>query len=97
MASISIDDVKRVAKLSGLQLSEKEAEGYREQFEAIIGYIDRLDTVDTSGVEPTYQVTGLQNVMREDEVVDYGVSKDDLLKNAPDVQDGQIKVWRVLG
>lgn len=96
MSNISINDVRRVAKLSGFILSDDELEDYRRQFEAIIGYIDRLDSVDTHGIEPTYQVTGLKNVMREDTVIDYGVSREELLKNAPEQQDGQIKVRRVL-
>lgn len=96
MSNISIDDVRRIAKLSGFVLSDEELEGYRQQFEAILAYIDRLDSVDTSGVEPTYQVTGLQNVMRDDRVIDYGVSREELLKNTHEQQDGQIKVRRVL-
>lgn len=97
MTNISIDDVTRVAKLSGLTLSDEETEAYREQFQEILSYIDRLGSVDVSGLDPTYQVTGLQNVMREDEIIDYDVSQDELLKNAPEVHDAQIKVKRVLG
>lgn len=96
MSKISIDDVRRVAKLSGFVLTDEELESYRQQFEAILGYIDRLDSVDTSGVAPTYQVTGLTNVMRDDKIIDYGISREELLKNAPEQQDSQIKVRRVL-
>lgn len=96
MADISIQDVQKVARLSGLQLTGAEADTYREQFAAILGYIDRLSSVDTTGIEPTYQVTGLSNVTRPDTVIDYGVSQADLLANAPAVEAKQLKVRRVL-
>ena len=96
MADISIDDVKKVARLSGLQLSDAELKKYKAQFAEILGYIDRLEAVDTKDIEPTYQVTGLYNVMRDDEIIDYGVTQAELLQNAPDTDGGQIKVKRVL-
>lgn len=96
MSKITIDDVRKVAALSGLVLSDEELETYRGQFEEIINYIDRLNKVDTTGIEPTYQVIDLHNVVREDEVIDYGVSQADLLKNAPATEDNQLKVGRVL-
>jgi len=96
MADISIDDVKKVARLSGLQLSDAELKKYKAQFAEILGYIDRLEAVDTKDIEPTYQVTGLHNVMRDDEIIDYGVTQAELLQNAPDTDGGQIKVKRVL-
>lgn len=96
MVSVSIDDVRNAASLSGLKLSDKELETYREQFAEILGYIDRLSKVETKDVEPTYQVTGLSNVMRKDEIINYEVSSEELLKNAPDVNGHQIRVKRVL-
>lgn len=96
MTAISLDDVKKLAKLSALQVSDDEAEALRSQLEDIIGFVGKLSEVDTKGVEPTYQVTDLQNIWREDIVIDYGLSQSDLLKNAPDQQDGQIKVRRVI-
>lgn len=96
MADISIDDVREVARLSGFTFSEDELEAYRGQFQKIIGYFERLSDVDTDGVVPTYQVTGLSNVMRSDEIIDYGVSTEELLKNAPMQQEAHIKVRRVL-
>lgn len=96
MSSITIQDVKKLAKLSALTISDTEADALRSQLEEILGFVSKLSEVDTTGVEPTYQVTGLSNVWREDEVLDYGLDRDALLKNAPDQQDGQIKVKRVL-
>ncbi len=96
MSSISINDVKRLADLSAITVSDDEASALLSQLNEILGFVEQLNEVDTGGVEPTYQVTGLENVMREDEVIDYGLNREDLLKNTPDSQEGQIKVKRVL-
>ncbi len=95
-ATITIDDVKKLASLSALSISDQEAHGLQAQLNEILGYVAQLDEVDTTGVEPTYQVNSLENVMRADEVKDYQVSRDDLLKNAPETENGQVKVRRVL-
>lgn len=96
MAKLSRDDVLKLAALSKLRLSEDEVEKLRGELTEILNYVEQLDAVDISGLEPTYQVTGLKNVMRPDEVKDYGYKTQELLKNAPAVQDGQFKVKRVL-
>lgn len=96
MSTITIDDVKKVALLSGLSLSDEELASYSAQFEEILEYFERLKAVDTTGVQPTYQVIDLENITRPDEVIDYGVSKEALLKNAPETHIDQVKVGRVL-
>lgn len=96
MTNISIDDVRHLAQLSSLQLDDGEAEALRVDLENILGYIEQLSELNTDGVEPTYQVTDLQNVWRDDVVDDYGVSRDELLKLAPDADKNQIKVPKVL-
>lgn len=96
MTQIAIDDVKKLAKLSALSLSDDQAQHLSDELTTILGYVEQLGDIDTEGVEPTYQVTGLDTVTRPDEVINYGVSQDELLKNAPTIQDGQIKVPRVL-
>lgn len=63
-------EVKKIATLARLSLSEAETENYAEQLTAIFGYVEMLNEVDTQGVEETCQVTGLQNVVREDVAVD---------------------------
>ena len=97
MPKVSIDDVKKLAKLSALSVTDDEAEKLAGQLEDILGYVEQLNDVDTTGLEPTYQVTGLNNVTRKDELINYGLGREDLLKNTPDQKDGQIKVKRVLG
>jgi aspartyl-tRNA(Asn)/glutamyl-tRNA(Gln) amidotransferase subunit C len=96
MSKLSRDDVLKLALLSRLKLSEEEIERFRGDLSNILEYVEVLNNVDTSGLEPTYQVTGLKNVMRADEIHDYGYNTQDLLKNAPAVKDNQFKVKRVL-
>ena len=96
MTQISTNDVQHLAQLSSLQLDEAEAESLRNDLENIVGYIEQLSELDTTGVEPTYQVTDLENVWREDAVDNYGVSKETLLALAPAAEAEQIKVPKVL-
>jgi aspartyl-tRNA(Asn)/glutamyl-tRNA(Gln) amidotransferase subunit C len=96
MSKLTRDDVLKLAKLSRLKLSEQEIEKFQGELSEILEYVEKLNSVDTTNTEPTYQVTGLKNVMRTDEIKDYGVSPEDLLKNAPSSQDHQFKVKRVL-
>jgi aspartyl-tRNA(Asn)/glutamyl-tRNA(Gln) amidotransferase subunit C len=96
MTQISTDDVHHLAQLSSLQLADDETESLRTDLENILGYIEQLSELDTAGVEPTYQVTDLQNVWRDDVVNDYGVAKEDLLSLAPATEAQQIKVPKVL-
>jgi aspartyl-tRNA(Asn)/glutamyl-tRNA(Gln) amidotransferase subunit C len=96
MSKLSRDDVLKLAALSKLRLTEEEVEKLRSELSEILNYVEILNSVDTDTLTPTYQVTGLTNVMRPDEVKDYGYETDDLLKNAPAIQDGQFKVRRVI-
>ncbi len=96
MTTISLDDVKKLASLSALFITDEEALRLRGELEGIIGFVEQLNDVDTSGVQPTYQVTNLENVWRDDVLVNYGLDREALLKNTPATQDGQIKVKRVL-
>lgn len=96
MTQITISDVQHLAQLSSLQLGDDEAEALRVDLQNILGYIEQLSELDTTGVEPTYQVTDLQNVWRDDVVDDYGISRDALIALAPEAQDNQIKVPKVL-
>ncbi|HXH27237.1 MAG TPA: Asp-tRNA(Asn)/Glu-tRNA(Gln) amidotransferase subunit GatC [Candidatus Acidoferrum sp.] len=95
-STISIDDIKHVAALAKIAVTDAEIASLQCELDEILGYVQQLDGLDTAGVEPTFQVTGLKNVMREDEIIDYNVPQAELLKNVPQVQDGQIKVPKVL-
>lgn len=96
MTQISRDDVQHLAQLSSLQLTDDETTKLTVDIENILKYIEQLSELDTEGVEPTYQVTGLSNVWREDSVIDYGVGREDLLARAPEQRDNQVKVPKVL-
>jgi aspartyl-tRNA(Asn)/glutamyl-tRNA(Gln) amidotransferase subunit C len=95
MGKISKDDVLKLARLSKITLDETQLDKFAKELEELLGYIDQLQSVDTEGLEPTNQVTGLTSVMREDEIKP-GVSQNELLKNAPAVENNLIKVRRVL-
>lgn len=60
-------DVVKIAKLANLPLTQEEEEKYSKQLSKILDYMGKLNKVDTSKTEPTFNVTGLSNVMREDE------------------------------
>lgn len=96
MTQLSRDDVQHLAQLSSLQLTDDETTKLTADIENILKYIEQLSELDTKGVEPTYQVTGLSNIWREDAVIDYGVSREDLLARAPEQRDNQVKVPKVL-
>lgn len=95
MTTISTSDIQHLASLSSLALADDEVDGLRQDLENIIGYIEQLGKLDTAGVEPTYQVTGLENVWREDEVRP-GIPAEKLLEMAPEKQNNQVKVPQVL-
>ncbi|MGZ6005639.1 MAG: Asp-tRNA(Asn)/Glu-tRNA(Gln) amidotransferase subunit GatC [Candidatus Saccharimonadales bacterium] len=96
MTKLTRQEVLKLAKLAHLELTEAEISKFQTELSEILDYVAQLQDVDTKGLEPTYQVTGLNNVTRRDEVVDYGVSQADLLKNLPAREGNQIKVKRVL-
>lgn len=97
MADLTTTDVLQLAHLARLDLSAEEIERFCKEINGILHFVDQLREADTEGLEPTTQVTGLVNVMREDSVRDYGVSGQDLLKLAPHTQDDQLKVKRMIG
>lgn len=94
--SVTRDDVLHLAQLSSLKLSDDEIDALRHDLEGILNYIAQLDELDTSGVEPTYQVTDLENVWRDDIVTQTAVDREALLNLAPESRDNQIKVPKVL-
>ena len=96
MTQITTDDVQHLAQLSSLQLTNDEVGSLQTDLQNIVGYIQQLDELDTTGVEPTYQVTDLENVWRDDVVDNYGIDKTALLALAPAVEADQIKVPKVL-
>lgn len=97
MTKLTRDDVLRLAQLARISLNDDEATEFTEELSTILQYVEQLSSVDVSGLKPTNQVTGLTNVMRIDEVKDYGYAPADLLKNVPKTEANQLKVKRMIG
>jgi aspartyl-tRNA(Asn)/glutamyl-tRNA(Gln) amidotransferase subunit C len=95
LSRISKEQVKHVAHLARLAVTEEETEMLTEQLDKIIGFAEELNELDTENVEPTTHVLDLKNVLREDEVRN-SVSVDEAMKNAPEQRDGQFKVPNIL-
>jgi aspartyl-tRNA(Asn)/glutamyl-tRNA(Gln) amidotransferase subunit C len=93
--SITIKEVEHVANLARLELSETEKEQFAGQLNAILKYAEKLNGLNTDGIEPTSHVLPLANVMRED-VVKPSWPIEKVLLNAPEEEDGQFKVPAVL-
>ncbi|KMK75290.1 Asp-tRNA(Asn)/Glu-tRNA(Gln) amidotransferase subunit GatC [Alkalihalobacillus pseudalcaliphilus] len=95
MSQISKDQVKHVAHLARLAITEDEAEMFAEQLGNIISFAEQLNELDTENIEPTTHVLNMTNVLREDKPNE-GLPVEDVLKNAPDHEDGQVKVPSIL-
>lgn len=94
--ALSKEDVLKVAKLARIELSEEDVEKFSTQLSDILEYVDQLQAVDTDGVEPTAQVTGLENTWREDEVMDCPADeREAALSQAPERVANLIKVKSV--
>jgi len=91
------EQIEHIAKLARLDLSDDEKKKYAVEMGDILSYIDQLNEVDTKNVEPTAQVTGLENSWREDEIKDWDeLERKNALNQAPDMEDNQIKVRKIL-
>ena len=92
--ALTIEEVRHVAHLARLRLSDEELEKLQTDLSHILEYIDLLEEVDVSDVPPTAQVTDLANVLREDEVRP-SLPPEDVLANAPDQRDGMFRVKEI--
>jgi len=97
MSRLNRDDVLKLARLARLAVTDEEVAEYSEELSAILQYVEQLGSIDVNGLKPTNQITGLTNVTRNDEIVDYGYQPAELLKNVPAVKDNQLKVKRMIG
>lgn len=92
---LSIEQVRHVAKLARLRLSEVLLQQYRIQLSSVLEYVAKLDELNLEGVEPLAHPTELTNRLDEDEVMP-SMPLDALLRNAPAVQDRNLAVPKVL-
>lgn len=92
---VTSEMIDRLAQLAKLQFSEEEKEGFKTDLERMIGFVEKLKEVDTTGVEPLLHITDAVNILREDEVKQT-ITKEEALLNAP-LSDGNfIKVPKVI-
>ena len=92
MTALSADQVRHIAKLARLTLNEKEVEKFSTELTSILQYVDRLQKVNTAGVEPLKNVTGMANAWRKDAVAGCEASPDSLLACSPlPIVDHQIQ------
>jgi aspartyl-tRNA(Asn)/glutamyl-tRNA(Gln) amidotransferase subunit C len=91
---MKIDDkvVEHVAHLARLQLEAHELELYTQQLDRILAYMDKLNSLDTTGIEPTSHVIPLVNVFREEDVADHNFQVEESVGNAPERKGSSFKV-----
>ena len=82
MATLTADQVRHIAKLARLRLTDEEVEKFAPELSSILQYIDTLSKVNTENIEPTSQVTGLTNRLREDVIATDTPSPDSLLQTS---------------
>ncbi len=93
--SVTKKDVEHIAKLAKLEFTEAELEKFTHQLNQILKYVEQLNKLDTSNVEPLTHVIQLSNVFRDDEVKQ-SIGTEDALKNAPATSDKFFKVPKVI-
>ena len=97
MANIISDEtIEYVGILAKLKLNEEEKERAKKDMGEMLDYIDKLNELDTAGIEPMSHVFPVQNVFRED-VVTNGDGSEETLRNAPEEKDGGFKVPKTIG
>ena len=95
-AELSIDDVKKVAKLARLALPQDRLEKLTGELASILHYVEKINGVDTTGVEPMAHALPVKNVLRSD-VVEPGLPLEQVLQNAPETDGPFFKVPKVIG
>src|SRR4051812_18035982 len=89
------EEVKKVAQLSRIELSDQEVERLGKDLSKVLDYVDELKQVNTDGLEIVSNVTGLENVMRFDEPK-ASDNREEIMANAPETKDGYYKVKSIL-
>lgn len=94
--SVTTKDVEHIAELARLEFTPQEKEKFTHQLNEILQYMEKLNELDTSDVEPLSHVIELSNVFREDVVIP-SIPTEDALKNAPATKDSLFRVPKVIG
>jgi aspartyl-tRNA(Asn)/glutamyl-tRNA(Gln) amidotransferase subunit C len=93
---LSVDDVRKVARLARLALPEQRLQQLTGELESILHYIEKINQVDTTGVEPMAHALPVKNVLRDD-TPQPGLPLEKVLQNAPDTDGPFFKVPKVIG
>ncbi len=97
MARLTKQDVLHVAGLAKLNLTDSEVQKFTEQLSSIVDLISQLADADIKGVEPTSQTTGLENVLREDKIVEeQSLNADQAISGTDETYNGYFKVAAIL-
>jgi len=91
---ITIKDVEHVAKLARLELTEEEKEMFTHQLGDVLEHVEKMNEVNTEGVEPMNHPIDFYNVMREDVKI-YENTREELMQNAPDIEGEFFKVPKI--
>lgn len=94
---ISKTEVKHIANLARIELTEAEIIQYGTELSAILDYIDELKQLDITNAKEIGQITGLTNQLAEDKIENCAISQKELLADAPAIENSQVKVKSVLG
>jgi len=95
MSKITSNDVRKVAQLARLEISDDQVEVFTSQLEKILGYVAQLQEVETKDVPPTTRAVEVVNVFREDEVMGTKV-REELLNQAPQREENFFRVPKIL-
>ena len=93
---IDIDQVRKVASLARLELSEAEEQQFTGQLNSILEYVQQLDELDTQDVPPTTRAIEVSNITRPDWLVTFA-EREDILNSAPDREEDFFKVPKIMG
>ena len=96
MSKLSRDDILKLARLARLDVTDAEVEEYSRELSEVLQYVEQLSAVNIDGLKATNQVNGLTNVMRTDELKDYGYDVLELRKNLPSEKEDHIQVKRMI-
>ncbi|EKD49381.1 MAG: aspartyl-tRNA(Asn)/glutamyl-tRNA (Gln) amidotransferase subunit C [uncultured bacterium] len=88
------EEIAHIAKLARIELTDAEVKKFQGQLGKVLNYVEKINEVDTENVEPTWQVTGLKDIMRDDWVEEFA-DTDELIESAPEREDRDVKVKSV--
>ena len=95
MAQITVKNVEKIAGLANLRFTDEEKEKFRGQLEQMVSYVEKLNELDTTGIEPTFAVQHGGTALREDKAKP-SLARDEVLKNAPSKAHGFFRVPKVI-